>query len=129
MDLTQRIDPNRTIMTPQSGGNATVAMPAMGGGANRTTVMAPMTALTVEVIPGRTVTMANGPAREQFLLELRAGGGETFGGVVGGGRTPMNLCLVIDRSGSMEGQPLEYVKQACTHVVDLLHLDSSGWES
>jgi Ca-activated chloride channel homolog len=32
----------------------------------------------------------------------------------------MNLCLVIDRSGSMEGQPLEYVKQACCHVVDLL---------
>lgn len=124
MDLTQRIDPNRTIMTPQAGGNATVAMPAQsfsgGPGSNRTTVMAPMTALTVEVIPGRTVTMANGPAREQFLLELRAGGGETFGGVVGGGRTPMNLCLVIDRSGSMEGQPLEYVKQACTHVVDLL---------
>ncbi|MEI7576154.1 MAG: VWA domain-containing protein [Armatimonadota bacterium] len=123
MDLTQRIDPNRTIMTPQGGGNATVAMPAQSfspGGGNRTTVMAPMTALTVEVIPGRTVTMANGPAREQFLLELRAGGGETFGGVVGGGRTPMNLCLVIDRSGSMEGQPLEYVKQACTHVVDLL---------
>lgn len=127
MDLTQRIDPNRTIMTPQGvgqgGGNATVAMPAQSfapGGGNRTTVMAPMTALTVEVIAGRTVTMANGPAREQFLLELRAGGGETFGGVVGGGRTPMNLCLVIDRSGSMEGQPLEYVKQACTHVVDLL---------
>ena len=124
MDLTQRIDPNRTIMTPQAGGNATVAMPAQsfsgGPGSNRTTVMAPMTALTVEVISGRTVTMANGPAREQFLLELRAGGGETFGGVVGGGRTPMNLCLVIDRSGSMEGQPLEYVKQACTHVVDLL---------
>ena len=127
MDLTQRIDPNRTIMTPQGvgqgGGNATVAMPAQSfapGGGNRTTVMAPMTALTVEVIPGRTVSMANGPAREQFLLELRAGGGETFGGVVGGGRTPMNLCLVIDRSGSMEGQPLEYVKQACTHVVDLL---------
>lgn len=124
MDLTTRIDPNRTIMTPQGGGNATVAMPAQSfgqpGGGNRTTVMAPMTALTVEVIPGRTVTMANGPAREQFLLELRAGGGETFGGVVGGGRTPMNLCLVIDRSGSMEGQPLEYVKQACSHVVDLL---------
>jgi Ca-activated chloride channel family protein len=123
MDLTQRIDPNRTMMTPMAGGNATVAMPAQsfgGGGGQRTTVMAPLTALTVEVIPGRTVSMANGPAREQFLLELRAGGGETFGGVVGGGRTPMNLCLVIDRSGSMEGQPLEYVKQACSHVVDLL---------
>jgi len=33
---------------------------------------------------------------------------------------PLNLCLVIDRSGSMEGEPLDYVKRACGHVVDLL---------
>lgn len=121
MDLTQRVDINRTVMTgaPVAGGQRTVAMSPTDMG--RTSVMAPMTALEVEIVAGRTVTMANGPAREQFLLELRAGGGsETFGGIVSGGRTPMNLCLVIDRSGSMEGQPLEFVKQACSHVVDLL---------
>jgi Ca-activated chloride channel family protein len=33
---------------------------------------------------------------------------------------PLNLCLVIDRSGSMDGEPLEYVKRACSYVVDLL---------
>ncbi|MEI8282601.1 MAG: VWA domain-containing protein [Armatimonadota bacterium] len=122
MDLTQKIDINRTVMAgaPTAGGQRTVAMSPMTD-MNRTSVMAPMKALEIEVIAGRTATMANGPAREQFLLELRAGGGgETFGGVVSGGRTPMNLCLVIDRSGSMEGQPLEYVKQACSHVVDML---------
>lgn len=121
MDLTQRVDINRTVMTnaPVAGGQRTVAMSPTDMG--RTSVMAPMKGLEVEIVPGRTVTMANGPAREQFLLELRAGGGgETFGGIVSGSRTPMNLCLVIDRSGSMEGQPLEYVKQACSHVVDLL---------
>lgn len=121
MDLTQRMDINKTVVTsaPMAGGQRTVAMAPMDVG--RTTAMAPMTALEVEVIQGRTATMANGPAREQFLLELRAGGGgETFGGIVSGSRTPMNLCLVIDRSGSMEGQPLEFVKQACSHVVDLL---------
>jgi Ca-activated chloride channel homolog len=123
MDLTQRVDINRTVMTGAPvgtpGGQQTVAMSAADMG--RTTAMAPVQGLTVEVVAGRTATMANGPAREQYLLELRAGGGgDTFGGAVSGGRTPMNLCLVIDRSGSMEGQPLEYVKQACCHVVDLL---------
>jgi Ca-activated chloride channel family protein len=33
-------------------------------------------------------------------------------------RTPMNLCLVLDRSGSMEGSPLHYSKKACQFVVD-----------
>lgn len=36
-------------------------------------------------------------------------------------RTPVNLALVIDRSGSMSGEKLEYVKQAALHVVDLLN--------
>jgi Ca-activated chloride channel family protein len=36
-------------------------------------------------------------------------------------RTPVNLALVIDRSGSMDGEKLEYVKQAAGHVLDLLN--------
>ncbi len=36
-------------------------------------------------------------------------------------RTPVNLALVIDRSGSMAGEKLEYVKQAACHVLDLLN--------
>lgn len=63
--------------------------------------------------------MANGPAREQYLLELHAGGMPGLSAAAGA-RTPLNLCLVIDRSGSMEGPPLDYVKQACCYVVDLL---------
>ena len=74
----------------------------------KTSAMAPMPggkALAAEVIAGREATMANGPAREQFLVDFIAGG---VAGIAGGARTPLNLCLVIDRSGSMEGSPLEW---------------------
>ena len=33
---------------------------------------------------------------------------------------PLNLSLVIDRSGSMSGNKLKYVKEAAAHVIDLM---------
>ncbi len=99
----------------------TPAMASMPDDLNRTSAMAVSKGLTANVYPGREATLANGPAREQFLLEFVSG---TANGLPGmsdmGSRTPLNLCLVIDRSGSMEGPPLEYAKQACSHVVDML---------
>ncbi len=123
-------DPNKTqfAAAPVVDPNRTQAMgrtQAMAGfDPLKTTAMAAVPAgkaLNVEIISGREASMANGPAREQFLLELTAAGlapGVGFG--QGTGRTPLNLCLVIDRSGSMEGPPLDYVKQACNYVVDML---------
>lgn len=126
MDPTQRIDPNRTMLTGAPMLNDPMRTQAMGAfDPLKTAVMSAAAAggraLSAEIVPGREGTMANGPAREQFLVEFTAAGGAVGVGVGGGSsRTPMNLCLVIDRSGSMEGPPLEYVKQACNYVVDML---------
>jgi Ca-activated chloride channel family protein len=122
---TQRFDPNRTQLNP--GGapadpNRTQAMTGLA--LNQTQVMtgfAPSEpGISARLVPSREATMANGPAREQFLVEIAAGTGVPTGMGVSSVRTPLNLCLVIDRSGSMEGAPLQYVKQACSHVVDLM---------
>lgn len=133
MDPTQRIDFNKTQLTGApmlNDPNRTQAIgrtQALAGfDPQRTTSMAAMPGLktiSVELISSREATMANGPAREQFLVELTAGGGGPAlpgAGFGSGQRTPLNLCLVIDRSGSMEGAPLDYAKQACAYVVDML---------
>src|SRR4029453_1728356 len=36
------------------------------------------------------------------------------------GRTPLNLALILDRSGSMQGDKLRYAQQAACHVLDML---------
>lgn len=120
-------DPNRTRAIPGGGfgGGDPNRTQAMTGGMDplKTTAFQAVPAgkaLSVAVVPGREAAMANGPAREQFLLEMTAAGIAEGVGMGGGSRTAINLCLVIDRSGSMEGTPLEYVKQACGYVVDML---------
>lgn len=35
-------------------------------------------------------------------------------------RAPLNISLVLDHSGSMSGEKLQFVKQAAAHVIDLL---------
>lgn len=104
------MDPNRTQSLADA--NRTRIL----DDANRTQMAPPPKnkALTAEVVAGRECALANSPAREAFLFEM------TGAGSIGDARTPLNLCLVIDRSGSMEGEPLDYVKRACAYVIDLL---------
>src|SRR5687768_4730269 len=80
----------------------------------RTAMGAPPQALALEVIAGNQYAHAVRQSSEHALITLSASG------MLAGRRLPLNLCLVIDRSGSMEGEPLEYVKRAGGHVVDLL---------
>ncbi|MGQ9524711.1 MAG: vWA domain-containing protein, partial [Armatimonadota bacterium] len=83
-----------------------------------TVVVGPGTAtqgpsVTVECIPGKPRAYAGGASTAHVLVLIRAASSAS-------GRRPLNLALAIDRSGSMEGDPIAYVKQACSHVVDLL---------
>src|SRR5260221_7062020 len=71
----------------------------------RTAMGAPMRALELEAVPGSRFGYGPETSREHFLLLLRSSG------AMMGKRMPLNLCLVIDRSGSMEGEALEYVKR------------------
>src|SRR5215210_1188109 len=94
-------DPARTVIGAPGFDPARTAMGAPGG-------------LVLQVVPGNRYALATEPGREHALVQLQASG------LMAGRRLPLNLCLVIDRSGSMEGEPLDYVKRACGYVVDLL---------
>jgi Ca-activated chloride channel family protein len=116
MDSTRIIGPQSwggvgeaTQLTPGPG------YPAPGGfDPARTAMAGSPNALALELIPGNQFAHSTRSSVEHAIAQLDASGAGF------GRRLPLNLCLVIDRSGSMEGEPLEYVKRACGHVVDLL---------
>lgn len=89
--------------------------PAPGGfDPARTAMAGSQQALSLDIIAGNQFASAGRNSVDHAILQVDASGAAF------GRRLPLNLCLVIDRSGSMEGEPLEYVKRACGHVVDLL---------
>ena len=109
MDTTRVIQPGETTqMLPAS---------PLAPDPQRTVMGLPPTSVTAEMVPGNRYAFSGGSSREHALIFTNAGG--AMGGMIGR-RAPLNICLVIDRSGSMEGEPLEYVKRACGYVVDLL---------
>ena len=96
--------------TPQTG----VGRTQMGADPMRTQMGMPTQTLEVECLAGNRYAMAPEVTREHALVVIKASGQQV------GRRAPINVCLCIDRSGSMEGEPLEYVKRACEYVVDML---------
>jgi Ca-activated chloride channel family protein len=94
--------------------NRTMVTGSPGMDPMKTAMGAPMRAMELEMVPGSRYGFAPTPSREHMMLLLKSSSQML------GRRMPLNLCLVIDRSGSMEGEPLEYVKRACGYVVDLM---------
>jgi len=121
MDSTQMIPPSDDERTQLSNGGfdpgkTQVSGPfGQGFDPGRTQMAgAAQKALNMQAVVGNQYAIATHGSREHVLVSLQASG------AMGGARMPLNLCLIIDRSGSMEGEPLEYVKRACGYVVDLL---------
>ena len=56
-------------------------------------------------------------SQRQLSISMSAQPGEI------GGNLPLNLCLILDRSGSMAGEPLRTVKQAVERLLDQLRPD------
>jgi len=99
-------------------GEATQLSPGYPGAGGfdpaRTAMAGSQQALSLDLIAGNQFANAGRNSVDHAILQVDASGAAF------GRRLPLNLCLVIDRSGSMEGEPLDYVKRACGHVVDLL---------
>ena len=74
----------------------------------------PTNTIEVECLSGNRYASAPEITRDHGLIVVKASGQQL------GRRAPINVCLVIDRSGSMDGEPIEYVKRACEYVVDML---------
>lgn len=73
-------------------------------------------ALSWEITASRSQCSALYPEQVLYLLvEIQAATGAR------GERLPLNLCLAIDRSTSMQGTRLEHVKGAAHQIIDELH--------
>ncbi|MDH7481502.1 MAG: VWA domain-containing protein [Armatimonadota bacterium] len=105
----------QTRIIPPGGDNGPdVRTRALDAATDKTAMAGVLRALDIECFPGNRYALSTEPSREHVLIQLKSAPG------VMGRRLPLNIALVIDRSGSMEGEPLDYVKRACGYVVDLL---------
>ncbi|MCE5199434.1 MAG: VWA domain-containing protein [Armatimonadota bacterium] len=113
-DSTQMIFPDDPNKTRIGGIDPNATQMGTGWDANRTAMASSMQAITLECVAENNYALATGNTREHILAKI------TAGGMAMGARMPVNICLILDHSGSMEGPPMEFMKQACGYVVDLL---------
>jgi Ca-activated chloride channel family protein len=101
------------MIPPNGGGGPDMRTQALND-LGKTSAVSAYKALDIECMAGNQYAPSAEMSREHLLVQLRSAPN------VMGRRLPLNIALVIDRSGSMEGEPLNYVKHACGYVVDLL---------
>jgi Ca-activated chloride channel family protein len=71
--------------------------------------------LNIRTVMSRDILPVTGAEQAVYaLVGLKAGGGSLLGGL------PANFSLVLDRSGSMDGEKLTHMKEAVGYVVDRL---------
>ncbi|HEY3413208.1 MAG TPA: VWA domain-containing protein [Armatimonadota bacterium] len=103
----ENFDPDKTVI------GAASSLPD----ANRTQMTPPPGAdFTLTCRPEHGSLLSTDQSRDHLMVQWRAAGS----GLARGPRMPLNLALAIDRSGSMEGEPLQYVQRACAQIIDLL---------
>jgi Ca-activated chloride channel family protein len=119
-----RYEPQRDVPEPDTGSESTdQGDVGPGSYGERADSAASSGALTLRVRVGNRLAYAGDRTRQHVLTQVTVGAGAVASPATGTHRMPVNVSLVIDRSGSMEGEPLEQVKKACGNVVDLLGPD------
>ena len=71
--------------------------------------------LSLQLVPDREVVLRGSPQEVVVKIDLSA-----IAGRKQASRTPLNLAVVLDKSGSMAGPKLEKAKQAALQLVDRL---------
>src|SRR5581483_4873463 len=89
----------------------------LGGLLALTAGAASPTDLTLRVTPERDLLYSRGPREVVVQIDLDGRKPE------GAHHTPMNLAVVLDRSGSMEGAKIEKARQAACVAIDQLDSD------
>src|SRR4051794_13393265 len=96
-------------------------LPFLLTGLASTVAFAAPETLTMRVVPERDLVFSKGPREVTVEIELEGRRTEHAA------RSPMNLTLVLDRSGSMTGAKIEKAKQGACAALD--QLDANDYVS